>query len=300
MGSVFTDKIIVQRLTDLKWMALSSTHEDSRVYHNAKILVALRACVEELRGYYQTVDASSPTFLPNRPHPRYYPYPSSFTAGDNTLTHFRYLKVMEDDPTSVTYLAEITDQDGDVQDTPVKVVVKFVTRYGEEVHKFLAENGWAPNLRYYGPLRENVPSDDFLGPTRNAPPGLRLQPNLMSMVVMDYVYAQPNPPLDAISQMRTILEALHENGYVFGDLRPPNVLFDTDNKVKFIDFDWSGRYNKDDILADGNQVSDDSGPYAYYPLAMSDVADRWAPGMKPLVPSHDMAMLDKFRRRLKL
>jgi hypothetical protein len=285
MGSVFTDRLIVQRLTDLRWMVISSTEEDSRVYHNAKVFAALRECVKKLGVFYDTAITSFPTFKPNQPHPRYYPYPTSFTAGDGTETRFRYLNALEDHTTCVTYLAEITDQNGNAAGTPVKLVVKFVTSYGEEVHRFLANRGWAPNLRYYGPLRKNLPSD---GPTRNAPAGLRLQSNHMHMVVMDYVDAQTKPPLDAKLQIHEALCALHAEGYVFGDLRPPNVLFDADNKVKFIDFDWSGRYCKDAGVEDGS--------YAHYPLAMSVVEDMWADGMKGLAairPSHDIAMLER-------
>jgi hypothetical protein len=307
MGSVFSDKFIVQRLTDMRWMALSSMEEDSRVYHNARILVALRKCLKLLQKYYQDVDSTSPPFVPNQPHPRYFPYPTSFTTGDGTPTYFRYLKSLEDHPASVTYLAEITDQSG-ATGTRVKVVVKFVASYGEEVHKFLAQKGWAPTLLHYGPLRENTPPDGFLGPTGSAPPGLHLHSNLMSMVVMDYIDAQPKRPPNAHLQIKDVLTQLHINGYVFGDLRPPNVLFDADGKVKFIDFNWCGRYDRkicDEDLADGRQnqiekmdcVQVGDGPYAYYPLAMSTIEDMWVPGMEPLAqirPVHDIKMLHKF------
>ncbi|KAF8488714.1 hypothetical protein F5888DRAFT_1587923, partial [Russula emetica] len=149
LGSVFTDKIIVQHLTEFRWMAISSTEEDIRFYNNAKIFIALCKCLEKLRTFYETLDA--PPFLPNQLHPCYFPYTTSFTNGNSPTTHFQYVRCLKDNPASVTYLAEIPSQDSTMA-TRVQVVVKFVTSYRKEVHEFLAEEGCAPKLRYYGPL----------------------------------------------------------------------------------------------------------------------------------------------------
>jgi hypothetical protein len=292
LGGVFTDKVIVQHMTGFRWMAVSSTEEDIRIYHNARVLVALRICLKKLEEFYKTLDP--PSFYDHQPHPRYFPHPTSFTSENGTLTHFRYMKCLEDHPASVTYLAEITGRDAGV-----KVVVKFVTSYGKDVHEFLAREGWAPKLRYYGPLRETGLSNDFpRGPTQHAPPGLRL--NAMHMVVMDYVVdAQLNPPEDARAQVKKVLTKLHTQGYVVGDLRAPNILFDGNGQVKFIDFDWCGRYNKDSVAGlqenmDRAQVGDKT--YAYYPLTMSRDESMWVVGMEPLTqiqPIHDWGMFDK-------
>ena len=77
MGGVFTDKVIVQRLTDMKWIVLSSTEESERARNLAKVLVALRKCIEKLCEFY--LDKQNlPPFVPDEPHPRYFPYPKSF------------------------------------------------------------------------------------------------------------------------------------------------------------------------------------------------------------------------------
>jgi hypothetical protein len=158
------------------------------------------------------------------------------------MTHFRYLKSLEDHPASVTYLAEITSSQDSTMDAGVKVVVKFATRYGREVHEFLAREGWAPKLRYCGPLRETGLSNDMHRFAQSAPPGLRSK--AINMIVMDHVDIQLKPPHDARSQVENVLTRLHAQGYVVGDLREPNILFDADGKVKFIDFDWCGRYDR--------------------------------------------------------
>jgi hypothetical protein len=65
----------------MRWMALSSTEEDNRVYFNARVLVALRKCLVELQAFYLGLQ-DIPPFVANDPHPRYFPYPTSFMAKD--------------------------------------------------------------------------------------------------------------------------------------------------------------------------------------------------------------------------
>jgi serine/threonine protein kinase len=149
---------------------------------------------------------------------------------------------LKDDPACVTYLAEITEENG-ARCKPYRVVVKFVGNYGIDVHGFLARKGWAPNLLYYGQygdFQKTRPSDKFLKLTQNAPPGLNL--NGMRLVIMEHIDVQL-PPENAHEQVKEVLTLLHANGFVFGELRPSNVLFDVNGKVKFIDFNWCGRFD---------------------------------------------------------
>ncbi|KAH8984473.1 hypothetical protein EDB92DRAFT_1776727, partial [Lactarius akahatsu] len=130
LGGVFTDRFIVP-LTAMSWMALSKREEDNQVYHSARVPVALRNCLVKLQTFYRALKGPS-TFIANKPHPRYFPYPTSFTTEDGTSTRFRYLTSLEEDP---AYHCTARDSD------PVKVVVKFISRYGKEVHEFLARKG---------------------------------------------------------------------------------------------------------------------------------------------------------------
>ena len=287
--------------------------EDSRVYHNARVLISLRECLVKLHAFYKGLQNAGlqdvPPFVANKPHPRYFPHPTSFVAKDGSLTRIRYLASLEKDAACVTYLAEICDEP--VTGDPVKVVVKFVARYGEAVHKFLARHGYAPALRYRGPLPETKLSG-ISRPAQSATPGLLcLWSDLMHMVVMDYIHARPNPPPDVRGQIETILTLLHSEGYVFGDLRGQNILFDADadGKVKLIDFNWCGRYDMkicDEGLPNGlvqneidknmSRIQVGDGPYVYYPLLMSIMDNMWAAGMEPLEqirPEHDWIMLGK-------
>jgi hypothetical protein len=286
MGGVFTDKIIVQRLTGFRWMAISSTEEDTLIYDNARVLVAVRNCIKELKKYYHgTKSATIPAFVCGQPHPRYFPYPTKFRK-EGTEFHFAYRKSLENHPSSVTYLAEITEETTDKTDAGVKVVVKFVTSYGKEVHEFLAREGWAPKLRYCSPLGKTRPPNDSTELLQSAPPGLHS--DVMQMVVMDYVEARHKPPYDAHLQVKKVLTRLHNEGYVYGDLRGPNILFDANDQVKFVDFDWCGRYDRGQT----------DGTYARYPLRISNVPDMWPADAKPLTqirPAHDLEMLKKLK-----
>jgi hypothetical protein len=287
-------------------MSLSSTEEDSRVYHNARVFIALRRCLKDLETFYHELPlADVPPFAVNQSHPRYFPYPNSFTTEDGSITHFQYISALENDTACVTYLAETI---GD----PKKVVVKFVAKYGKKVHEFLAQRGHAPKLLYCGPIPGNPLSGVLHEPARQAPPGLSLRSDIMHMVVMEPVDAQPNKVQDR-GQLESILWLLHCNGYVFGDLRCPNVLYKGNGDVQLIDFNWCGRYdmdvrdvelppglqneidqNKEKIENEDKIAGDVS--YVQYPLSLSTVKDMWAPGMEPLAPirpQHDWNMLNK-------
>jgi hypothetical protein len=306
LGAVFTDKVIVQRLTDMTWVGLSSTEEDARVYHFARILVALRKSLSKLKTFYMDVaNAGIPTLSQTDPHPRFFPHPTTFSE-DNRTFHFRYLSALEDDVACVTYLAMMLGENS--QDTGEKLVVKFVARYGEQVHRFLAEQAHAPALRYYGPIPiPDAPQfEPSLGAAEKARPGLALGFDRMRMVVMNHVETS-RPPGNAHKQVREVLLRLHSEGYVFGDLRGPNILFDPEGAVKFIDFNWCGRYDaniRDEGLPDGVQqqiderkerFEDVGQSYACYPLALSGAID-WPDGMqalKPIRPIHDWNMLQK-------
>ena len=120
----------------------------------------------------------------------------------------------------------------------------------------------------------------------------------MQMVVMDYVTHRGVTPPDAVQQI--VLYKLHCKEYVFGDLRPQIILFDEDIKVKFIDFDWSGRYNmnvRDESLPaellkrvdEGKKNVKSVDYYVCYPLNLSSNI-YWMPDardLEPIRPEHD-------------
>lgn len=110
----------------------------------------------------------------------------------------------------------------DTDEAPSRVVVKFTEAYGEAAHKLAHERGFAPDLRFC----EKV---DSVG---------------MWVAVMDYVASDDTPiplPSVAAESLRNAVKTLHNEGFVFGDLREPNVLVTREGQVQLIDFDWCGR-----------------------------------------------------------
>jgi hypothetical protein len=88
----------------------------------------------------------------------------------------------QEDATCVAFQAKIFDP---VEDDSPDIVVKFVTRYGRDVHKFLASENHAPRLRYCGPLSGTDEEQSPATLSSQQSPVLSLGP--MQMVVMDYV-----------------------------------------------------------------------------------------------------------------
>jgi hypothetical protein len=246
--------------------------------HVARIFVALRETLPALREFYQEIYTVKPIDLskPDKPHPRLYPYPSSFQK-DGREINFTYVRALQEDAGCVAFRAKAEGAE------PQDIVIKFVSRYGQDVHSFLATNGLAPQLHYFGPLPD-LATSAVLRPQDILP--------LMYMVVMDYIEQRPTLPDDARKQIEDALRILHDEGYVLGDLREPNILFDESGKLKLIDFDWAGRYKKD---TDASPVSDKC--FARYPLGLSSDI-KWPQGagdLELILPQHDIEMMEKFR-----
>jgi hypothetical protein len=49
------DRPIVQRLTDMLWVGHSTTHQDTRVQHLARVFLALRESVRYLKEFYDNL-----------------------------------------------------------------------------------------------------------------------------------------------------------------------------------------------------------------------------------------------------
>ncbi|KAK7027272.1 hypothetical protein VNI00_015361 [Paramarasmius palmivorus] len=162
--------------------------------------------------------------------PRFCPSITSYVDSSNATINFRYVKPLEREHTCVTFLAEILNGDLEGQ----HVVVKFVREYGVEAHRWMASHGFAPELIYHGPLETR-----YRG---------------LALVVMEHVrgstlhkrFHSTGLSQEVRDAVRTGLDKLAENNFVFGDLRTPNIMLaDADEDVpvvkrlRFIDFDWA-------------------------------------------------------------
>jgi serine/threonine protein kinase len=265
LGAIFTDKVIVQRLTDYIWVAFDTILSDTHFNRVAHIMHSLRRNVEKLREYY--VQLKLIAVGPKDVHPRFFPSVCAY-RDDERVVGFKYVKPLQLDSTCVTFLAET------LADSPKSVVVKFVQRYGEEAHRLLAKEELAPQLLYCGGVRVHD-GDPSYGDLR--------------MVVMQYVDGTTlekakklnRVPATLEDQIERALKHLHDNEFVFGDLRPPNVMITKNEEVKLIDFDWAGIHQK-----------------SLYPLLMSSTLT-WPGGVAGLSVMETWHDDDMLKRLLK-
>ncbi|KDQ29603.1 hypothetical protein PLEOSDRAFT_1112361 [Pleurotus ostreatus PC15] len=232
LGAVLTHKCIVQRLTDLAWLGLSTPLEEQHCIQLSKLFYSLARALHRLREWY---DTELPTFsLAEAPsHPRFFPSITSYPSPSGNVV-FRYLRPLERDNACVAFLAEIvegpecllepskTDEQGQL------IVVKFAARYCVEAHQLLADMGMAPKLFHCGQAQPR-------------PPGLLLiAMEYLSGTTVNGLTADQWQACKVQSNVGNIVKVLHDNGLVFGDLRTPNIMY-VNSSFKLIDFDWAGK-----------------------------------------------------------
>lgn len=182
-----------------------------------------------------------------------FPYVSSF---HDEISHSEIEFVYQQQLKGLLFNAKL------VMEQNVKVVVKFCSRYNQDVHSYSHSLGFAPALfsvqnfgNYIMVVMESLPS-------------------------LRQITREDATNGSICGQIRYILEKLKEKCYVHGDMRETNVLIDTlGNRVVLIDFDWAGM--------DGVDV---------YPPFMNP-AIRWPDGAStgmPLRHDHDQYWLSDF------
>ncbi|KAI5122482.1 hypothetical protein M0805_001392 [Coniferiporia weirii] len=226
LGGVYSDKAIVQPLTDYLWLG-GDVFSDDRLLSISRLFTALKSSISELRKYYKSLS----NVIGDRPDG----FP--FVRNYQTET-FSYISTLaEDHPDKLIYKAR-DDQSGRL------LVVKFVSTYHAQAHRLLAENQLAPALHYAG--TEDAKAQMYGG---------------RYMVVMDFVDTARSFDYhlseDQIAQVRRAVDLLHSRNLVFGDLRLPNILIvaGTSN-VMIIDFNWCSQADEGRYPASLNQESD--------------------------------------------
>ncbi|KAI0050119.1 hypothetical protein FA95DRAFT_1676989 [Auriscalpium vulgare] len=260
-GSVLMPRPVTEHLTDLIYIGLGPRCE-TRALRLPSILRIYRRANRALRDYYLRLvpDANSP-YIGWVPQPT---FPQDVSAEHRAVVdHLEYLSLLEyedreaDDFRRALYLGLLSGK---------KVVVKFCERYCPDAHRLLADHD------------------------RKFAPTLHLCTRLVGglyMVVMDYIEgsvvskafrkgAKVRLPSPLHDQVKTALDVLHKNRYVYGDLRGPNILKTADNRAMLIDFDWAGK----------------EGEARYSALMNPDI--EWAKGASPsglILKQHDWDML---------
>lgn len=240
-GAIFAETFVSQRFTDYIYLGPLPTLEgrsalDHSIRRVAQVLRALRQATDKLKEYYSRLEFT----LPHRPklrrslhqpdsdsppiplHPITRVVPPSFreyTMGGE-IYHVDYeTRLGSPSPSGSVFKGAVTRKRDQAKHD---VVIKFTATYCEGAHRKLAKMGLAPSLWFCGHV-------ESVG---------------MYVVVMDHGsgvgdYARLVKK-EHVEQLRAAVQALHEEDYVHGDIREPNILVTKDG-LKFIDFDWCGK-----------------------------------------------------------
>jgi hypothetical protein len=269
-GSAFTNMVhfdVLSPVIPLAW----NQHELELKELAAKIFGAFRIAVQALRTYYE---------LPPPPTTDLrFPYPQAFTCRREGIPRsFRYvLQIFQE---RLIFYAQLDPRPAENPDQmqvdsepsqPVRVIIKFVRRYSVEAHDYCARQGYSPQLMGY----ETVAGGWYLV----------VMEEVDMAIYQPFVDSPDKPTFPDREKLRPavvgLIEGLHDEGYVHGDLRGANLLVATDGRqeslFKLIDFDWAGEAGVVKYPANMN-------PKVWWPEGAVDG--------QPIQKAHDLEMLN--------
>ena len=106
--------------------------------------------------------------------------------------------------------------------------------YGFAAHKVLSDAGLAPKLLIEKAVPLKFPGTCYVIVME------KIDKKFSTLNNAYLTYTRPKK-VKMKSEMKRALTALHSQGLVHGDFRPPNIFVSTDGNVKIIDFEWSGK-----------------------------------------------------------
>ncbi|CAI2171158.1 11819_t:CDS:2 [Funneliformis geosporum] len=157
---------------------------------------ALRLAFEQLSIFYQGSDL-------NQTGQRYFPYLRSFKSTEKNI-NFTYTEELADNHTRTIWKAST--------DNNKRIVV---TEYNRDAHNICSSKGYASKLLYCSADNEIRALGGY------------------KMIIMEYAGTSLDKKFDKLALLRQnsiyddikfAINLLHENNYVFADLRPPNIL----------------------------------------------------------------------------
>ncbi|TFY73895.1 hypothetical protein EWM64_g10117 [Hericium alpestre] len=265
-GSVLVDIFISQPFTPFLYLG-PDPNRTERVYQLARIISIFKDGVTTLQKHYQEMTTSTTTELA-----RLFPDPTYRTQGLVVprlvfKERYRFHGWTADVFSRALFRAELGNE---------SVLVKFSERYCIEAHSLLAGKQLAPAIRYFGWLKGG-----------------------MAMIVMEELkgttaqqqWSSPENIADTVlADVKKAMTILHDNGFVYGDIRSPNVFVrqeKQDNsqlvwRARLLDFDWSGKEGT-----------------VFYPTNLN-MEIKWADGVEscaPILKEHDDIMLERLNER---
>ncbi|KAI9511687.1 protein kinase subdomain-containing protein PKL/ccin9 [Russula earlei] len=152
------------------------------------------------------------------PHDVNLPYISALTRRDNkdVKLEFRIIGLHHDTQDyRHLYIAKTPDEN-------IEIIVKFSRRYSIELHELCAHRRHAPKILGF----QELPGGWFA-------------------IAMEYISSPVSPSssqdLEGLcDELWKLMEDFHDRGFVHGDLREPNILYDGERMI-LLDFDWGGK-----------------------------------------------------------
>ncbi|KAF9084454.1 hypothetical protein BGX27_003808, partial [Mortierella sp. AM989] len=270
LGAIFLDRPIVEPLTPFIPLT-SATNDTTNLGYVTRVLVALRLGLEALDNFY------SQQAIGDNGDQLYFPHLRSFTT-NGTTTQFRYVCQLTEERAQLVWKAKIVNHTNS-NDNGRFIVVKFTKRYSIAAHMLCSNSQLAPRILHFVDGANDHTLAGF------------------HVVVMEYI---SSCPLDArvvdnckqvtrrniFKDIQQELALLHRNGFVFGDLRAPNILVLEGNgsgHAMLIDFEWCGLQGK-----------------TFYPLTISRKV-AWPAGVRRgglITEAHDDDWLERLREVL--
>ena len=198
------DKWVVQPLSDYMWTGDAANFRE-QLERVTQLFTSLSTGLAQLEEKYKAMSADP--YLPA-------PYIRSYTSSGTTV-EFTYEKQLHSGRSTMGFLGRNTEGK--------QIFIKFTTEYNEEAHHLLAERHYAPQLLHHSEFT----------------PG-------WFIVVMEYIeghdmHGHPFSDHD-MERVQAAKNILHEDGIVFGDLRPNNIMKPNhDSCLLLVDFDWCGK-----------------------------------------------------------
>ncbi|KAH8813759.1 hypothetical protein DL96DRAFT_1716066 [Flagelloscypha sp. PMI_526] len=211
LGSILTREFIVQPLTPYLSASISDSYHSSKYLHVARVFCALRKNLVSLTKFWNSEFETPLEEQIN--YNRFFPYQKTFERSPGQWWTLEYISQMDEDVRSVAFKARLTSHDDKL------VVVKFAEsgEYGAAAHRVLASHDLAPQLYY---AAEMNPGSKFW------------------MIAMDYVDGETLFDVSrahakaCYPQMERAIEILHQDDFVFGDLREQNIMVSKEGKCE--------------------------------------------------------------------
>ena len=242
----------------------SSNNQDTS--YLCRLFKSLKKGFADLIAYYSSIPSSS------RKMTKPLPFINEMdTPNGKVLWDYRYAITLKS--TKIMFKAYL-------RNNKEPVIVKFVQSYSHSAHSCMATARFAPVI--YGIVKitkswhlvimEDLPASEWKSIKKGSKPTAEHKTNLQR----------------AISH-------LHNNGFVHGDLRPNNILFNETDKSVMVKWIYNNSYNFEILDWDWAGHLDNDKPR--YPVDINMKGIKWPPGVAPnalITKEHDLAWVAEF------